>query len=51
LLRGNLLLQAECMELKSPARIEGIARESGFRFPTQDDVIFVKEKTVIGEIR
>ncbi len=51
LLRENLLLQAECMELKSPARIEGIARESGFRFPTQDDVIYIKEKTVIGEIR
>lgn len=51
LLRENLLLQAECMELKSPARIEGIARESGFRFPTQDDVIYIREKTVIGEIR
>jgi cell division protein FtsL len=51
LLKENHLLHAECMELKSPARIEDIAREFGFRFPTQEDVIYIKEKTVIGEIR
>jgi cell division protein FtsL len=51
LLKDNHLLHAECMELKSPARIEDIARESGFRFPTQEDVIYIKDKTVIGEIR
>jgi cell division protein FtsL len=51
LLKENHLLHAQCMELKSPARIEDIAREYGFRFPTQEDVIYIKEKTVIGERR
>jgi hypothetical protein len=48
-LKENLFLQAEFMELKSPARIEAIARNRGFRFPTQEDVIYIKQNTVIGE--
>ena len=50
-LKENLLLQAEFMELKSPARIEYLARNLGFRFPTQEDVIYIKENTIIGERR
>ncbi|MER3446422.1 MAG: hypothetical protein C4291_06025 [Candidatus Dadabacteria bacterium] len=50
-LSKNLALQAEFMELKSPTRIEYLARSLGFKFPTQEDVIYIKEKTVIGERR
>ncbi len=44
LLRQNRLLHAERMELKSPARIEEIARKLGFRFPTEEDVVYIVEK-------
>jgi hypothetical protein len=37
------------MKLKSPERVESIAEELGFRFPTQEDLIYIEEKTVIGE--
>jgi cell division protein FtsL len=47
--RENLILQAEFIKLKSPERIESIARELGFKFPTQEDVIYVEETTVVGE--
>ena len=49
--KENLLLQSEFMKLKSPARIEAVARELGFRFPTQEDVIYIKERTIVGERR
>ncbi len=48
-LKENLFLQAEFLELKSPVRIEAIARNRGFRFPTQEDVIYIKQNTVVGE--
>jgi cell division protein FtsL len=50
-LKENLALQAEFMELKSPTRIEYLARGLGFKFPTQEDVIYIKENTVVGERR
>ncbi len=39
------------MKLKSPKRVEKIARELGFKFPTQDDVIYIEQPTVVGENR
>ncbi len=48
-LKKNLALQAEFMALKSPTRIEYLARGLGFKFPTQEDVIYIKENTVVGE--
>ena len=48
-LKKNLALQAEFMGLKSPTRIEYLARGLGFKFPTQEDVIYIKESTVVGE--
>jgi Cell division protein FtsL. len=48
-IKESLLLKAELMRLKSPARIEEIAREIGFQFPTQEDVIYIEERTVVGE--
>ncbi len=50
-LKENLALQAEFMELKSPTRIEELAHGLGFKFPTQEDVIYIKDNTVIGERR
>jgi len=50
-LKENLILQAEFMKLKSPERIESIARNLGFKFPTQDDLIYIEESTVIGETK
>jgi cell division protein FtsL len=47
--KRNLILRAEFMKLKSPERVESIAEELGFRFPTQEDLIYIEEKTVIGE--
>ena len=44
LLRQNRLLHAEHIELKSPARIEGIAKKLGFRFPTEEDVVYIGEE-------
>jgi cell division protein FtsL len=51
LFKENLFLEAEFMKLRSPERIEYLARELGFRFPTQEDVIYVKGSTIVGESR
>jgi cell division protein FtsL len=48
-LKENLLLTAELMRLKSPQRVEGLAHELGFKFPTQEDLIYIEENTLIGE--
>lgn len=44
-------LEAEYMTLRSPQRIEDLARELGFKYPTQDDVFFIEHATVVGEKR
>ncbi|MGQ0793933.1 MAG: hypothetical protein ACT4NX_07600 [Deltaproteobacteria bacterium] len=44
-----LFLKAEIIKLKSPARVEDIARGMGFKFPTQQDVIYIEEQTVVGD--
>lgn len=41
-------LRAEYMQLRSPERMEYLAENMGFKFPTQDDVIFVETSTVVG---
>ena len=51
LFKENLFLEAEFMKLKSPERIEYLARELGFKFPTQEDVIYIKGRTIVGERR
>ncbi len=48
-LKQNLILRAEFMKLKSPERVERIAEDLGFRFPTQEDLIYIEHKTVVGE--
>jgi len=44
-------LIADYMQLKSPKRVEKIARDLGFKFPTQEDVMFIEQPTVVGENR
>jgi cell division protein FtsL len=44
-------LEAEYKKLRSPQRIEDLARNLGFKFPTQEDVIHIEKPTVIGEKR
>lgn len=44
-------LEAEYMRLRSPQRIEDLARELGFKYPTQDDVLYIEHATVVGEKR
>jgi len=48
LLQKKQNLKAEYMQLKSPERLEYLANNLGFKFPTQDDVIFVEKATVVG---
>lgn len=52
LIRKRQNLQALYIQLKSPERLEYIARNRGFKFPTQNDVIFVEQPTtVVGNIK
>ena len=51
LLQKKQNLKAEYMQLKSPERMEYLAENLGFKFPTQDDVIFVETATVVGNIK
>lgn len=49
ILNEKLFLVAEQMRLKSPERIENEARKLGFKFPTQEDVIYIDRITIVGE--
>lgn len=48
LIKTKQNLKAEYMQLRSPERMEYLAENLGFKFPTQDDVIFVETSTVVG---
>ncbi len=49
LLKENRMLQSDFMKLKSPERLEKSAIELGFKFPTQEDIIFIEENRVVGK--
>lgn len=51
ILSEKRFLKADYVKLKSPERVERIARDLGFKFPTQEDVIFIEQPTVVGENR
>lgn len=51
LLQTRQNLKAEYMQLRSPERMEYLAENLGFKFPTQNDVIFVETATVVGNIK
>jgi cell division protein FtsL len=44
-------LEAEYMTLRSPQRIGDLAHKLGFKYPTQDDVFYREQATVVGEKR
>ena len=49
LLKENRLLQSEFMKLKSPEKLEKSAAELGFKFPTQQDIIYIEKNKVVGK--
>lgn len=46
LLKEKRILQSEFMRAKSPDRLEKTALEMGFKYPTQEDIIYVEQTTV-----
>jgi len=46
LLKEKRILQSEFMKAKSPDRLEQIALEMGFKYPTQEDIIYVEQNPV-----
>ncbi|MEE8044907.1 MAG: hypothetical protein V3R67_05150 [Thermodesulfobacteriota bacterium] len=48
LLKENRTLQSEFMKLKSPEKLEQIATDLGFKFPTQVDIIYIEKNKVVG---
>ena len=46
LLKEKRILQSEFMKGKSPDKLEQAALEMGFKYPTQEDIIYVEETTV-----
>lgn len=49
LLKENRILQSEFMKLQSPEKLEGAAIELGFKFPTQEDIIYIEKNRVVGK--
>jgi len=43
------MLQSDFMKLKSPEKLEKSAIELGFKFPTQEDIIFIEKNKVVGK--
>ena len=48
LLKENRTLQSDFMKLKSPEKLERIAIDLGFKFPTQKDIIYIERNKVVG---
>ncbi len=48
LLKENRTLQSEFMKLQSPGKLEQMAVELGFKFPTQKDIIYIEKNRVVG---
>ena len=42
-------MQSEFMLLKAPERLEEAASELGFKFPTQEDIIYIEKNKVVGK--
>jgi uncharacterized protein YlxW (UPF0749 family) len=49
LLKENRILQSEFMKLESPEKLESAAIELGFKFPTQEDIIYIENNRVVGK--
>jgi len=46
LLKEKRILESDFMRAKSPDRLEKTAIEMGFKYPTQEDIIYVEQTTV-----
>ncbi|MEM7008869.1 MAG: hypothetical protein AAF462_07005 [Thermodesulfobacteriota bacterium] len=49
LLKENRILQSEFMKLKAPDKLEESAEILGFKFPTQQDIIYIEKNRVVGK--
>lgn len=49
LLKENRTLNSEFMKLKAPEKLEASALELGFKFPTQEDIIYIEKNRVVGK--
>lgn len=49
LLKENRILQSEYMKLTSHEKLEESATELGFKFPTQEDIIYIEKNRVVGK--
>ncbi|MGB2693348.1 MAG: hypothetical protein WBB48_04445 [Thermodesulfobacteriota bacterium] len=49
LLKENRTLQSEFMTLKSPEKLEKSGIALGFKFPTQEDIIYIEKNKVVGK--
>lgn len=49
LLKENRILNSEFMKLKAPEKLETSAIELGFKFPTQQDIIYIEKNRVVGK--
>lgn len=47
LLREKRILQSELMMAKSPDKLEVVALELGFKYPTQEDTIYINDTKVV----
>lgn len=49
LLKENRILQSDFMKLQSHEKLEEAASELGFKFPTQEDIIYIEKNKVVGK--
>ena len=49
LLQEKQLARANLMQFKSLDRLEPYAKNMGFKFPTQNDVVFIDKVAVVGK--
>jgi|GEM_PF-776750 len=49
LLKENKTLRSEFMKAISADSLEGTAMELGFKFPTQEDIVYVEQKHILSD--
>ena len=49
LLKENLMLKSEFMKAISADSLQGTAKELGFKFPTQEDIVYIEKKHILSD--
>lgn len=49
LLKENQMLKSEFMKAISADSLEGTAMELGFKFPTQQDIVYIEQKHILSD--